>query len=120
MRLRKLLTSIIIIASALLGGCSEGGLFHVYKIDIPQGNLLADEKIQQLKPGLTKRQVLFLLGKPAINDIFHDNRWDYVYQYRYGNEDRTVRRKISLIFEGDLLTEIKGDVDTGETEFTDS
>lgn len=116
MRLRKLLTSIIIIASALLSGCGEGGLFHVHKIDIPQGNLLADEKIQQLKPGLTKRQVLFLLGRPAIKDVFHANRWDYIYQYRYSNEDRTVRRKLSLIFEGDVLSEIKGDVNRGETE----
>ncbi|MBL4762817.1 MAG: outer membrane protein assembly factor BamE [Gammaproteobacteria bacterium] len=116
MRLRKLLTSIIIIASALLSGCGEGGLFHVYKIDIPQGNLLADEKIQQLKPGLTKRQVLFLLGKPAINDVFHANRWDYVYQYRYSSEDRTVRRKLSLIFAGDVLSEINGDVSSRETE----
>lgn len=71
--------------SLLLVACSSKPSFiNEYKIDIQQGNVLSQEAVAQLKPGQTRDQVRFLLGTPMIADIFHQQRWDYIYQYKSG------------------------------------
>ena len=54
-----------------------------YRIDVQQGNVVTDEMIEMLKPGMTKSQVLFVMGSPLIVDAVRENRWDYVYIFRY-------------------------------------
>ena len=71
-------SALFIVASLYLGGCA------IYKIDVPQGNVLTSEMRQNLKPGMTKRQVRFVLGSPAVIDPFHPERWDYIYSLRKG------------------------------------
>lgn len=53
-----------------------------YRIDVQQGNVVTEEMIETLKPGMTKSQVLFVMGSPLIVDAFRENRWDYVYIFR--------------------------------------
>jgi outer membrane protein assembly factor BamE len=58
-----------------LSGCGNFGFPGVYRIDVEQGNIVTPEMIEQLKPGMTRRQVRFVMGTPLIEDTFNDNRW---------------------------------------------
>ncbi len=104
--------TITILLTLLLTGCS--GVPTIpgigpYKIDVQQGNVLTQEMVGQLKPGQTRDQVRFILGTPLVVDVFHSNRWDYVYVYEKGGKV-TEHRKLAVIFENDKLARIEGDV----------
>jgi outer membrane protein assembly factor BamE len=78
-----------------------------YKIDIQQGNVVTEEMVKKLKPGMTRSQVRFALGTPLVTDIFHNNRWDYI--YRFAPSGRiTEEQRLTVFFEDDRLTQIKG------------
>lgn len=76
----KKILSALALSSLLIAGCS-GNFPEIYKPDLKQGIILNDQQINQLRPGLTRIQVLQLLGTPPIADPLHTNRWDYVYLY---------------------------------------
>lgn len=80
-----------------------------YKLDVQQGNVVTSKMLLQLRPGMTKPQVRFIMGTPLIQDSFHGNRWDYVYQLREGGKIIEQRRVI-LDFENELLRTVRGDV----------
>lgn len=80
-----------------------------YKLDVQQGNVVTSKMLLQLRPGMTKSQVRFIMGTPLIQDSFHGNRWDYVYQMREGGKIIEQRRVI-LDFEKELLKSVRGDV----------
>lgn len=80
-----------------------------YKLDIQQGNVVTSKMLLQLRPGMTKSQVRFIMGTPLIQDSFHDKRWDYVYQLRE-NGKVTEQRRVILDFENELLKSVRGDV----------
>ena len=89
----------------------------IYKQNIQQGNALEQDKLDQLKLGMTMNQVAFLLGTPSIRDPFHHNRWDYLSSFsRRGGEPST--RLVTLKFENAILKEMTGiDPDApGETQ----
>ena len=67
-------------------------------MDINQGNILEDDKLAQLKLGMSKEQVRFLLGTPMVDDMFHADRWDYVYFHKAGKA-APVQRKFALFFD---------------------
>jgi len=95
----------------LLAGCSNVSSFRfpgVYRIDIPQGNIITQEMVDQLRPGLTKRQVNFILGTPLIRDTFDQDRWDYVYSYQPGGGER-VQERLVVFFEDGALVSFDGD-----------
>ncbi|HHA19132.1 MAG TPA: outer membrane protein assembly factor BamE [Methylophaga sp.] len=92
----------------LIGGCSKDKIPGVYRIDIQQGNDVTQQMINQLKPGMTKSQVSYVMGTPLLIDTFHPDRWDYIYTFHPGNGEREQRR-ITLFFEEDALTHIDGD-----------
>lgn len=80
-----------------------------YKMDIQQGNVVTPKMMMQLRPGMTKAQVKFVMGTPLISDSFHANRWDYFYQMR--KDGRIVeQRRVILDFEDEKLTRVRGDV----------
>ena len=88
-----------------------------YKIDIPQGNIIEQDAVDRLTPGMSKRQVQVLLGTPLITDPFNQQRWDYVYLFLpSGNENNAQKRRLSLYFAGDSLSRIEGDRDQPEEE----
>jgi outer membrane protein assembly factor BamE len=93
-----------LLACLLLPAC---GL--LYKVDVPQGNLLDQESIADLQVGMSKRQVSLLLGTPAVSSPFHHDRWDYLYSLsRRGRPAET--RNLTLHFDGDTLARIEGDL----------
>lgn len=82
-----------------------------YIIDVPQGNVLEQSNISQLRSGQHKDQVKFLIGSPMLNDVFHKNRWDYVFQYRHGKTGEITTRQFTLFFDdNDLLINASGDI----------
>lgn len=87
----------------LASGCGV-----LYKVDIYQGNLLEASSVEQLEPGLSKRQVFALLGSPSVQDPFHRQRWDYVASIRKRGGDTEVKALV-LTFQGDTLASISGD-----------
>ena len=99
-----------LIMTALLSGCgSNFGFPGVYRIDVEQGNIVTEEMVEQLKLGMTRRQVRFVLGTPLIEDTFHPDRWDYRYMVRNGL-DTVDENRLSVFFEGDLLTGVEGTI----------
>jgi outer membrane protein assembly factor BamE len=84
----------------------------VYTIDIQQGNIIDQSMINQLRPGMNKRQVLYIMGSPMLDDVFHKNRWDYVYSDKPGGKDR-VQKQTTLFFENDQIVGIQGDFRPG-------
>jgi len=95
----------VLLTFLLLASCSY--LPHViYRIDVQQGNVVTDEMLEKLKPGMTKSQVLFVLGSPLIIDAFRDNRWDYVYLFRKKG-DLVEQKRLTLFFDNDILINIE-------------
>lgn len=93
-----------------IAGCSNIEDWSiVHKIDIHQGNVLEQENINKLRPGMTPDQVRFLLGTPALVDAFHQDRWDYLYRIKPGGRDASQRR-LTLFFENRKLARIEGDM----------
>jgi outer membrane protein assembly factor BamE len=92
----------------VLAGCGFVGFPGVYKIDVEQGNIINQEIVDQLKPGMSKRQVRFILGTPLVEDTFNEHRWDYVYVKRNG-VDVLSETRLQVEFEGDSLVNVTGD-----------
>lgn len=124
----KLLIFIVFAASTVTSGCSSLAdskiLFDgvssaipnalnktslVYRPTIQQGNVVSQEQINELRPGMTKRQVRFLLGTPMLTDVFHANRWDYAFTQGVGSTP-TEFRHVTVFFEDDRLVRITGDL----------
>jgi outer membrane protein assembly factor BamE len=80
-----------------------------YRIDVRQGNFVTQEMVAQLKPGLTRDQVRFILGSPLVADMFHVDRWDYVYRFRSGNTE-VQQRSLTVFFQDNKLARVAGDV----------
>ena len=101
----------VIILLALLGASCSSTFPSVkpYHLDIQQGNVVSAKMMMQLKPGMTKSQVRYVLGTPLLQDAFHQNRWDYVYQMAKGGQV-IERRRIILDFENDGLKAVRGDI----------
>jgi outer membrane protein assembly factor BamE len=97
------------LAVTLLGACSFVGFPGVYKIDVEQGNIVTQEMADQLKPGMNRRQVRFILGTPLVEDTFDQDRWDYIYVKSNG-EDVLAESRLSVEFEGDTLVNLSGDL----------
>ena len=107
--------SFIVALALSLTGC--GGLIPTlplgplkpYRIDIQQGNVVTQEMIAKVQPGMTRSQVRFALGTPLVTDVFHPDRWDYVYQLHKRGE-LVEQRRIVVVFKDDRLLRIDGDV----------
>lgn len=80
-----------------------------YKVEIQQGNFVSQEMVAQLKPGMSKEQVRFVLGTPLLTDIFHADRWDYVY-WRETSQGKREQRRLAVYFSDGKLTRLDGDV----------
>ena len=80
-----------------------------YRIEIQQGNFISQDMVAQLKPGMSKEQVRLALGTPLLTDIFHADRWDYVFWRERAGKKRE-QRKLTVFFEDGKLTRLDGDV----------
>ena len=112
---------ILISACLLLASCSfrdfNFRLPGVYRIDIPQGNIVEQQMIDKLQPGMTKRQVRYVMGTPLLIDTFEQERWDYVHSLETRRTERQQQR-VSLYFEKDLLVRIEGDMAPSEANLS--
>ena len=80
----------------------------LYRIDVQQGNVITQEMVDKLKPGMSRSQVRFILGTALIDDVFHKDRWDYVYRLvQHGN--LVEEYKLTVFFEDDKLARTNGD-----------
>ncbi|WP_374621806.1 outer membrane protein assembly factor BamE [Pandoraea sp.] len=103
-------------AFLVLAGCSTYdsvtdkviGVVTPYRINIVQGNFVSKEAYDKLKAGMTRDQVRQLLGTPLLTDIFHANRWDYVFYFKRGNTSVVQERHLKVYFDGDTLARWEG------------
>lgn len=102
-----------LLAVALLGTACSNVPFGVYRVDVQQGNVLTEEMLAQLTPGMDKRKVRFLLGTPMLVDTFNQDRWDYIYTLARGG-GTLEQRQVTLFFEDERLARIEGDVHRGD------
>jgi len=93
----RIIRSFTLASLFVLAGCSFPG---VHKIDIQQGNVVTQDMVDQLRPGMTTRQVRFIMGTPLITDTFNSHRWDYLYSIQVAGGTRKQER-ISLVFDDD-------------------
>lgn len=80
-----------------------------YKVDVRQGNYVSQEMVAQLRPGQSRDQVRFILGSPLVTDIFHADRWDYVYRFKPFRGE-VQERRLAVFFEQNQLVRVAGDV----------
>jgi outer membrane protein assembly factor BamE len=92
----RLLVLALLAACLGLTGC-------VYRMDIQQGNYLDGKDVGKLKVGMTRSQVRYLLGTPMVEDVFNQNRWDYIYYYKRGYVRRPLESRVIVYFNGDKV-----------------
>jgi len=126
--MRKLLIFTIITASAILTGCSTSGeeksnfskiadiipnaldrTSLIYRPTIQQGNVVTQDQVNKLKPGMSKRQAEFILGSSMLRDVFHNNRWDYTFTTGVGSKPSKITH-FSIFFDENRLVRTSGDL----------
>lgn len=94
-----------ILGSGVISGCS----LSPYRMDVQQGNVVTQDMVAKLRPGMTRAQVRYVLGTPLVTDTFHPERWDYFYKFDRAG-DPAEQRRLTLVFKEDQLDRIIGDV----------
>ncbi|MCG6975469.1 MAG: outer membrane protein assembly factor BamE [Acidiferrobacterales bacterium] len=104
--MRHLLLSLALLTAVSVSGCNI-----LYVQDIEQGNILTPDMIDQIRPGMTRKQVTFILGTPLVEDPFHADRWDYYYSLKPGDKQAVGKKQvITIYFKGDRVTQIIRDM----------
>ncbi|MDO8959557.1 MAG: outer membrane protein assembly factor BamE [Rhodocyclaceae bacterium] len=108
-----MLTRILLLGLPLLTACSNTpevtSYLTPYRVDVRQGNYVTQDMVARLKPGMNREQVRFALGTPLVADMFHADRWDYVYRFQPGRGEAQSRRLV-VFFEDGKLVRVGGDV----------
>ena len=104
----RLLPGLLILICAIVAfsGC-------VYRMDIPQGNRVDPELVAQLEIGISRDQVAFLLGTPAVVDLYRPDQWHYIYYLKKGDDGSIEKYRMTLTFSDDLLAKIDGRLNPG-------
>jgi outer membrane protein assembly factor BamE len=103
--------ALIALSSVLLSACAYVPQFVTpHRMEIQQGNLVSQDMVAKLTPGLTKDQVRFILGTPLVVDPFRVDRWDYVFVRQPENSNEIEKRRIVVFFESNKLVRVEGDV----------
>jgi len=100
--------ALLIVTTALLNGCSYFKYPDIHKVTVQQGNIVNQEMVDQLRPGMTRSQVRYILGTPLLMDTFDQDRWDYFYSIKRPGQ-KEMREKIAVFFNGNTLTHFSGD-----------
>jgi len=109
----SIVSSFAVFLLLTLTACSSVPRFiEEYKIDVQQGNVLTQEMVSQLRPGLSRDQVRFILGSPLLTDVFHHDRWDYLFRLKEGKSGEVTMRKLTVFFDAEgRLERVIGDVE---------
>ena len=78
----------------------------VYRINVQQGNFLDQVAVEQVKTGMTRSQVRYLLGTPMVADTFDKERWDYIYYLKKGHSRKVDARRVTVYFDADKVAKI--------------
>ena len=82
---------------------------NMYRVVIQQGNVVTQDMIDQLKPGMTREQVSYVMGQPIMRNTFNNDRWDFVYTLELpGRFSQDAR--VSIFFENNVLSHFTGDL----------
>ena len=106
----KKIATLTVLLVIVTSGCTQ--INFPYRIDVEQGNVLTQDVIDRLQPGMDRRQVAFLLGTPLITNDFRPERWDYYYSLRTG-QGVFLKRHMVMFFHGDTLVRLEGDMRPG-------
>lgn len=98
----------LLLASLTLLSTSCALIPDAHRIEITQGNIIEQASIDKLSLGMTEEQVKFLMGSPAIQDIFHPNRWDYIH-YVDRQREELINQQLTLVFKDGLLAQVKSE-----------
>lgn len=107
---------LLVVALAGLSGCSYFQFPGVHRVEVQQGNIITEDMVAQLRTGMTKSQVRYIMGTPLIADTFDQDRWDYYYSRKKGNKEAEqksvtvffINGKLSKVVEDAPATEEKG------------
>ena len=97
--MKQLIVFTFILGLLSITGCSS---LSPYKVPVLQGNIIEDDEIEKLRPGLTKDQVLYILGTPLASSPLQSDRWDYFYSIKIGNQN-FGERKLTLLYNSENL-----------------
>ena len=106
---------IVCFAALTIVGCANG-LLH--RVDQQQGNLVTDRMIEQLRPGMNREQVVFIMGQPILKNSFDSDRWDYIYTFAPRSQT-PEKQYLTLYFEEGLLTRLVGNYELMEVDSED-
>lgn len=109
--MNKKATIVLITCSVMLSACIKP-----YRPDIQQGNIINNSNLREIRFGMSKQEVLFILGTPMVIDPFNEQRWDYFYSNRDQYKSQTTQRLITALFDGDSLVKLEGDVDLSNVQ----
>lgn len=98
--MRKILIPVLVLSLASLAGCS------VYRPTLQQGNIIDIKQVDKLKLGMSRNQVIYVMGTPLLRDPFHKNRWDYIHTVKNGKTQITTIQRLTLYFKNDQLDRI--------------
>lgn len=107
----KLLKPALVLSALLLAGCSSLNplnWFSAHRMDIQQGNYVTEDVVARVKPGMNRSQVRFLLGTPLLTDIFHANRWDYLYRIERPGKPLEEKSLVVYFNANDQVERIEG------------
>ena len=100
----------VLVVASLEAGCgAKLPSMKPFKMEVQQGNVVTSKMLLQLRPGMTRSQVRYIMGTPLIVDSFRDNRWDYFYELRKQGV-LVEKRRVILDFDKDSLVSVRGDV----------
>ncbi|MFZ6820422.1 outer membrane protein assembly factor BamE [Undibacterium sp. Ji22W] len=83
------------------------GIISPYRISIQQGNFVSQEMVSQLKEGMTREQVRFLLGTALLTDMFHEDRWDYPFRMIKPNGE-VISSRLAIFFKDNTVAKFEG------------
>ncbi len=106
MKLNRKMPLLLLLLS--LASCGSIQFPGVYKLAIQQGNIVSQEMIDKLKPGMTRAQIQFVLGNPVLVDSFDSARWNYIYTIAYPDQP-VIKQELIIVFEDNRLVRFEGD-----------
>ena len=106
----------LVCSFVLLNGCAVERYFLEYRVNVQQGNVVEQKNIVQLRPGMSRDQVRYVLGTPLLQDPFHANRWDYVFEFKRAGQPIGNERRVTVFFDGDKVVKFDGDALPTEVE----
>ena len=110
----------LVVAFLLTSGCTNGlNALKLYRVPVQQGNIVTQEMIDKINPGMTKSQVAFVLGEPVLKDPFNDSKWIYIYSIEVPGLF-TQKTRTTLFFDGNELKSISGDLAPSEGKETET